>query len=84
MVPSYLTGESTMKSQQRTIERLEPRHLMASDWQNASLIRDVDNSSLVTPLDALLATRRDTAFFRGGSCILALEFLLGMEFPLFL
>ena len=43
-----------MKSQQRTIERLEPRHLMASDWQNASLIRDVDNSSLVTPLDALL------------------------------
>jgi len=27
---------------------------MASDWQNASLIRDVDNSSLVTPLDALL------------------------------
>jgi hypothetical protein len=27
---------------------------MASDWQNASLIRDVDNSSLITPLDALL------------------------------
>ena len=27
---------------------------MASDWQNASLMRDVDNSSLVTPLDALL------------------------------
>ncbi|MCY2979575.1 MAG: hypothetical protein NTU79_12995 [Planctomycetota bacterium] len=27
---------------------------MASDWPNASLIRDVDNSSLVTPLDALL------------------------------
>jgi|GEM_PF-2261468 len=43
-----------MKSKQRTIERVEPRHLMASDWQNASLIRDVDNSSLITPLDALL------------------------------
>ena len=28
--------------------------MMASDWQNDSLIRDVDNSSLVTPLDALL------------------------------
>lgn len=27
---------------------------MASDWQNASLIRDVDRSSLVTPLDALV------------------------------
>ena len=54
MVPSYLTGESTMKSKQRTIERLEPRQLMASNWQNASLIRDVDNSSLVTPLVALL------------------------------
>ena len=27
---------------------------MASDWQNASLTRDVDNSSLVTPLDVLL------------------------------
>ncbi len=27
---------------------------MASDWQNASLKRDVDNSSLVTPLDVLL------------------------------
>ena len=54
MVPSYLPGESTMKSKQRTIERLEPRHMMASDWQNASLIRDVDNSSLVTPLDVLL------------------------------
>ena len=38
----------------RTLERLEPRHMMASDWQNASLVRDVDNSSLVTPLDALL------------------------------
>ena len=43
-----------MKPRQRTIERLEPRHLMAGDWQNASLMRDVDNSSLVTPLDALL------------------------------
>ena len=43
-----------MQRKHRTIERLEPRHLMASDWQNADLIRDVDNSSLVTPLDVLL------------------------------
>ena len=43
-----------MKTKRRTIEPLEPRHLMASDWQNAALIRDVDNSSLVTPLDVLL------------------------------
>ena len=43
-----------MKRRQITIERLESRQLMASDWQNASLMRDVDNSSLVTPLDALL------------------------------
>ena len=27
---------------------------MASDWQNASLMRDVDSSSLVTPVDVLL------------------------------
>ena len=27
---------------------------MAGDWQNASLMRDVDNSSLVTPIDVLL------------------------------
>lgn len=43
-----------MKRIHRTIEQLEPRHLMASDWQNASLIRDVDASSLVTPLDVLM------------------------------
>ena len=43
-----------MKPRQRTIELLEPRHLMASDWQNASLMRDVDSSSLVTPVDVLL------------------------------
>jgi hypothetical protein len=43
-----------MKRRQITVERLEPRHLMAGDWQNASLIRDVDNSSLVTPLDVLV------------------------------
>ena len=49
-----LAGESTMKPKQRAIERLESRHLMAGDWQNVSLIRDVDNSSLVTPLDVLL------------------------------
>lgn len=49
-----MTVNQQMKSKMRTIERLEPRHLMASDWQNASLIRDVDASSLVTPLDALV------------------------------
>lgn len=43
-----------MKRIQRSIERLESRHLMASDWQNQLLVCDVDNSSLVTPLDALV------------------------------
>ena len=37
-----------------SIEQLEPRHLMASDWQNHALVRDVDGSGLVTPLDALV------------------------------
>ena len=43
-----------MKRRRRTFEHLEQRHLMASDWQNSLLLRDVDNSSLVTPLDVLL------------------------------
>ncbi len=43
-----------MHRKPRTVERLESRHLMASDWQNASLQCDVDNSSLVGPLDAWL------------------------------
>ena len=43
-----------MKRRQRTIEPLESRQLMASDWQNHLLIRDVDQSGLVTPLDALI------------------------------
>ncbi len=36
------------------IEKLEPRNMLASDWQNPLLIRDVDGSQQVTPLDALL------------------------------
>jgi len=43
-----------MKRIQRTIEQLESRQLLASDWQNLSLIRDVDRSGLVTSLDALI------------------------------
>ena len=43
-----------MKSKKRTIEQLEHRHLMASDWQNASLLCDVDHSTLVTPEDVLM------------------------------
>ena len=43
-----------MKRIQRTIEQLESRQLLASDWQNLALIRDVDRSGLVTPLDALI------------------------------
>ena len=43
-----------MKRRQRTIEPLESRQLMASDWQNHLLIRDVDQSGLVTPLDVLI------------------------------
>lgn len=36
------------------LEPLEPRHLMASDWQNAVLHCDVDASAFVEPLDALI------------------------------
>ena len=43
-----------MKRRQRTIEPLESRRLMASDWQNHLLIRDVNQSGLVTPLDVLI------------------------------
>ena len=43
-----------MKCRKRTIEPLESRQLMASDWQNHLLIRDVDQSGLVTPLDVLI------------------------------
>jgi len=43
-----------MNRRQRTIEQLESRHLMASDWQNHLLIRDVDQSGLVSPADALV------------------------------
>ena len=43
-----------MKRRLCIIEQLLPRLVMAGDWQNASLRRDVDNSSLVTPLDVLL------------------------------
>ena len=37
----------------RTIEQLETRRVFASDWQNAFLPCDVDQSAYVTPLDAL-------------------------------
>lgn len=43
-----------MKRIQRIIEQLESRQLLASDWQNLALIRDVDRSGLVTSLDALI------------------------------
>ncbi len=35
------------------LETLEWRQLLASDWRNGSLVGDVDNSALVTPLDVL-------------------------------
>jgi len=43
-----------MRRRQRTIEPLESRQLLASDWQNHFLIRDVDRSGLVTPQDVLI------------------------------
>ena len=43
-----------MQSNRLWLEELEPRRLMASDWQNAALKCDVDNSALVSPQDALL------------------------------
>ncbi|AMV33730.1 PAP2 superfamily protein [Pirellula sp. SH-Sr6A] len=43
-----------MKHRLRTIEQLESRDLLASDWQNTGLLCDVDQSSLVTPQDVLM------------------------------
>lgn len=39
-------------------EPLEPRLLLASDWQNAINPRDVNASGLVTPLDVLLVVNK--------------------------
>ena len=47
-----------MKRNPRTIEQLESRYLMASDWQNHSLICDVDRSGMVTVVDALVLVNR--------------------------
>ncbi len=41
-------------NRRKNIEKLEPRNMLASDWQNPLLIRDVDGSAMVTPLDAML------------------------------
>ncbi len=43
-----------MSHRPNKFEILEDRFLCASDWQNAVLARDVDSSSLVTPLDVLV------------------------------
>lgn len=37
-------------------ERLEPRQLLAGDWQNELLPLDVNQSGIVTPFDSLLVT----------------------------
>ena len=36
------------------VERLEDRRLLAGDWQNPRNALDVDDSGIVSPLDALL------------------------------
>lgn len=56
-----------MLRRQYKFEHLEDRFLCASDWQNSDLIRDVDASSLVTPLDLLVVIN---AINDGGSRIL--------------
>ena len=38
---------------QLLLEALEPRALLASDWQNAFYSRDVNNDGIVTPQDVL-------------------------------
>lgn len=43
-----------MRSRPRQFETLEPRRLLASDWTNALLVRDVNRSGLVTSQDAIL------------------------------
>lgn len=43
-----------MRVRSLLLEALEPRRMLASDWNNAQLIRDVDRSGLVTSQDALV------------------------------
>jgi hypothetical protein len=45
---------SHRKTRTPSVENLEVRQMMASDWQNASLWCDVDASSLVTAADVLV------------------------------
>lgn len=51
-----------------SLELLEDRALLASDWQNPINRLDVDDSGLVTPLDALVVIN---ALLRDGSHKLA-------------
>ena len=48
--------KASASSQRRKclIERLEPRQMLAADWQNPIVLLDVSGDGLVSPLDALL------------------------------
>ncbi len=46
--------QNRRRDRQLHVEFIEPRLLMASDWQNAINPRDVNSSGLVTPLDVLV------------------------------
>lgn len=43
-----------VRTRYKLFEALEERRLLASDWNNVQLVRDVDRSGLVTPQDAML------------------------------
>ncbi len=57
-------------------ELLEKRQLLASDWQNAVLPADVDQSAFVSPLDALIVINR---LNRVGSGMLPVRDFNSME-----
>src|SRR5690348_6139953 len=48
-------NQSRRFSRSLRLERLESRKLLASDWQNPFVIRDVDSNGIVAPFDALIA-----------------------------
>src|SRR5262245_59991663 len=64
---SRFTGSRRRLQRELLLERVEDRSLLASDWQNPGNRLDVDDSGLVTPLDALVVIN---ALGRNGSGLL--------------
>ncbi len=53
--PSLYRRKSRYRHRTTRIEQLEPRQLLAADWQNPFVSRDVNDNGVVDPLDALVA-----------------------------